>query len=113
MPTLVRGHVLNVSAYGAAVRLDTGELASAPLIDVERNRAQYERSLTGHKVLTFELHDGRRPSVTLAPQITDDVLEGQIAGFLRESEERQPSGDVPAEQRHYLKKKQRAARFDP
>jgi hypothetical protein len=113
VPTLVRGHVLNVSAYGAAVRLDTGELASAPLIDVERNRAHYERSLTGHKSLTFELHDGRRPSVTLAPQITDDVLEDQIAGFLRESEERHPSGDVPAEQRHYLKKKQRAARFDP
>jgi hypothetical protein len=111
--TLVRGHVLNVSAYGAAVRLETGELASAPLIDVEHHRAQYERSLTGRKLLTFELREGRRPSVTLAPQITDGELDGQIAGFLRESEERQPSGDVSPEQRHYLKKKQRAARFDP
>ena len=111
--TLVRGQVLNVSAYGAAVRLETGELASAPLIDVEHNRAQYERSLTGHKTLTFELREGRRPSVALAPQIHDEVLETQIAGFLRESDERQPSGDVPVEQRHYLKKKRRAARFDP
>ncbi|MDQ2993200.1 MAG: hypothetical protein M3R30_10340 [Candidatus Eremiobacteraeota bacterium] len=112
MPTLVRGHVLNISAYGATVRLETGDLASAPLIDVEHHRALYERGLTGRKILSFELHEGRRPSVTLAPQITDEVLEEQITGFLRESEERQPPGDVPAEQRHYLKKKQRAARFD-
>ena len=111
--TLVRGQVVNVSAYGAAVRLESGELTSAPLIDVEHNRARYERSLTGHKSLTFELHEGRRSSVTLAPQISDEGLDDQIAGFLRESEERQPSGDVPAEHRHYLKKKQRAARFDP
>jgi len=111
VPSLVRGQVLNVSAYGATVRLETGELTSAPLIDVETHRAQYERSLTGHKPLTFELREGRRPSVTLAPQITDDALDGQIAGFLRESEERQPSGDVSPEHRHFLKKKQRASRF--
>jgi hypothetical protein len=101
-----------VSVYGATVRLESGELASAPLIDVDLHRAQYDRSLTGHKSLTFELREGRRPSVTLAPQITDETLDGQIAGFLRESEDRQPSGDVSPEQRHFLKKKQRASRFN-
>jgi len=91
---LVRGLVLNINAYGATVRLESGDLASAPLIDVELHRARYERALTGRKDLTFDLRDGKRPSVTLAPQIHDEALEEQIAGFLRESEDR-----------HYLKTK--------
>lgn len=97
--SLVRGLVLNLNAYGATVRLETGELASAPIIDVDLHRAAYDRALTGKKSLSFELRPGRRPSVTLAPQIRDDDLEERIAGFLRESEDRRYLKTKPAGRR--------------
>ncbi len=87
---LVRGRVLNVNPYGATVRLQNGDLASAPFVDVQRHRLEYERSMTGNKDVDFELRstDGKRSNVILAPQIRDDEFEEKMTGFLRESEER-------------------------
>jgi len=106
--------VINVNAYGATVRLESGELASAPAGDVESHRAEYERALTGRKRLMFVVHPGeRRPMVTIAPQIHDVALDEQIAEYLKSTEQwdRDPEG-VPTAERHFLKKKKRAALFE-
>jgi hypothetical protein len=98
------GIVINLNRYGGAVRLDDGDIAFADPADIETHRGAYERSLTNHQRLTFEVRrDGRRRSVLLAPQIIDEGLEEKITMFLRDAE--------PAGERHFLKKKQRAAAF--
>ena len=107
-----RGMVINVNAYGATVRLEDGRLASAPLADVERNRASYERALTGRKTLEFVVQSpGRHPLLRLAPQISDPHFEEQIASYLKMTEEWEKPDVPPAHERHFLQKKKRAALF--
>ena len=113
MSERVDGIVINLNAYGATVRLDDGELATAPAFDVEAHRPDYERSLSRHKELAFELkRGGRRAMVVLAPQIRDDELEEQIADYLRSTQDWEPADGPPAHERHFLRKKRRAAQFD-
>jgi len=107
------GIVINLNAYGATVRLDDGDLASASALDVEIHRDQYLGSLTRRKRLAFEVRrEGRRCAVSLAPQIRDDGLEEQITTYLRSTEEWEPADGVPAAERHFLRKKRRAALFE-
>ncbi|HET7815892.1 MAG TPA: hypothetical protein VFL13_16130 [Candidatus Baltobacteraceae bacterium] len=113
MSDLYRGSVININAYGATVRLEDGRLAGVPQGDVERHRTEYERGLTGHKDLEFEIRpQGRRLTALLAPQLHDDKLEEQIAGYLKETEAWEPSEGPPAHERHFLQKKKRAALFE-
>ncbi len=106
------GIVINLNAYGATVRLDDGDLASASASDVETHRDQYQRSLARRKRLAFEVRrQGRRCAVSLAPQIRDDELEQQIVAYLKSTEEWEPVDGVPAAERHFLRKKRRAALF--
>ena len=107
------GIVINLNAYGATVRLDEGDLATASALDVESHREQYQRSLTSRKRLAFEVRrTGRRCSVSLAPQLRDERLEEQIASYLKSTEEWEPADGVPASERHFLRKKRRAALFE-
>ena len=107
------GIVINLNAYGATVRLDDGDLASASAQDVETHRDEYQRSLMRRKRLAFEVRrEGRRCAVSLAPQIRDDNLEEQITSYLRSTEEWEPADGVPAAERHFLRKKRRAALFE-
>jgi hypothetical protein len=109
----VDGIVINLNAYGATVRLESGELASAPASDVEAHRADYQRSLLNRKRLTFDLRsDGRRPSVILAPVLRDEDFEARIASYLKSTEEWDAPDGVPAAERHFLRKKRRAALFE-
>ena len=65
------------------------------------------------KRLAFEVRrTGRRCAVSLAPQIRDDDLEEQIAAYLKSTEEWEPSEGPPAAERHFLRKKRRAALFE-
>lgn len=113
MSDTLSGIVINLNAYGATVRLDDGDLATASASDVETHRDQYQRSLTGRKRLAFEVRrEGRRCAVSLAPQIRDDDLEEQIASYLKSTEEWEPADGIPAAQHHFLRKKRRAALFD-
>jgi hypothetical protein len=107
------GIVINLNAYGATVRLDEGDLASASASDVETHRDQYQRSLVRRKRLAFEVRrEGRRYAVSLAPQLRDDILEEQISSFLKSTEEWEPSDGLPSAERHFLRKKRRAALFE-
>ncbi len=110
----VYGYVINVNAYGAAVRLESGELASAPAGDVETHRLDYERGMSGREAVAFLLHPGsRRPMVTIVPRIDEPELDAQIARYLESTAdwENDPEG-VPAHERHFLQKKKRAAHFE-
>ncbi|HEY2476692.1 MAG TPA: hypothetical protein VGI19_18070 [Candidatus Cybelea sp.] len=112
MNDTINGVVLNLNAYGALVRLDGGDLASASADDVQSHQEQYQRSLLRRKRLAFEVRrEGRRRAVSLAPQIRDDELEEQIASYLKSTEEWEPADIMPAAERHFLRKKRRAALF--
>ena len=107
------GIVINLNAYGATIRLDDGDLASASATDVENHREQYQRSLDRRKRLAFEVRrEGRRFAASLAPQIHDEALEEQIASYLKSTEEWESADGVPAAERHFLRKKRRAALFE-
>lgn len=115
MTDRVFGFVINVNAYGATVRLESGELASAPAGDVETHRTQYERSISGRKRLAFVRHGGsKRPMVTIAPSIDEPELDAQIAEYFKSTEPWETDDDGrPAHERHFLQKKKRAALFQP
>lgn len=110
----VYGFVINVNAYGATVRLESGELASAPAGDVEAHRNDYERGMSSRQSLAFMMHPGgRRPMVTIVPRIDEPELDAQIARYLETTQEWENDADgVPAHERHFLRKKKRAARFE-
>lgn len=113
MNDTVKGLVINLNAFGATVRLESGELASASAGDVGAHKAEYERALTGRKALTFlAKRAGRRLGVILAPQLQDDEFEEQIAGYLKMTQEWEPPDAPPAHERHFLRKKKRAALFE-
>ena len=110
----VYGFVINVNAYGATVRLESGELASAPAGDVDAHRADYERGMSSREALAFVMHPSiRRPMVTIVPRIDEPELDVQIARYLESTQEWENDADgVPAHERHFLRKKKRAARFE-
>jgi hypothetical protein len=110
----VLGCVINLNAFGATVRLESGELASAPAGDVEAHRPDYERGMSTRKTIPFVLHPGsRRPMVTIAPRIDEPELDEQIARYLESTAEWENDADgVPAHERHFLRKKKRAALFE-
>jgi hypothetical protein len=109
----VEGIVINLNAYGATVRLDGGDLATAPAADVEAHHNDYQRSLIRRKPLAFEVRQtGRRATVVLAPQLRDEEFEAQITSYLKSTEEWESPDGVPAAQRHFLRKKRRAALFE-
>ena len=113
MSDRVFGLVINVNAYGATVRLDSGELASAPAGDVETHRGEYERSVSGRKSIAFIKHPGgRRPMVTVAPQIEEPELDQQIAEYFKSTESWETDEEGrPAHERHFLRKKKRASLY--
>lgn len=113
MNNLERGVVINLNSYGATVRLIGGRLASVPPADLEKNRTMYERALTGRKTLEFQIHpSGRHTTVSLAPQLRDEDFEEQIAGYLKMTEDWERPDAPPAHERHFLRKKKRAALFE-
>lgn len=114
MSDFVYGTVININAYGATIRLEGGELASAPAGDVESHKSDYDRAMNSKRLLSFQIHlGGRRPMVTIVPQISDEVLDDQIAQFWKSTESWDADVEgVPQHERHFLQKKKRAAIFE-
>ncbi len=108
----VRGIVINLNAFGATVRLEDGGIVSAVPADIEARRPEYERAWNGRKPVLFECREGRRTVVVLAPQIDDEVLDDRIATYLKSIESWDSPDGVPAHERHFLRKKKRAALFE-
>lgn len=127
MSQRVRGTVINVHMFGATVRLENGEMASVPIADVNANRATYTRALSARTDLPFDAHAGVRHKVlvlaktridepidpsTPPPEITDEHLEEQIASYLKDTQEWEHDDAPAAHERHFLRKKRRAAFFE-
>ena len=116
MSDTVYGHVINLNAYGAMIRLESGELASAPAGDVETHRNEYERGMSSREAIAFMRHPGggaRRVMVTIVPRISEPQLDEQIARYLESTSEWETDENgVPAHERHFLRKKKRAAQFE-
>ena len=127
MTERVRGTVINVHMFGAAVRLENGEMACVPIADVNANRATYTRALAARTDLPFDAHPGARHKVLVLaktridepidpsstpPEITDEHLEEQIASYLKETQEWEQEDAPAAHERHFLRKKRRAAFFE-
>jgi hypothetical protein len=121
MTERVRGNVINVHALGATVRLEDGRLVAVPLVDVNKHRATYTRSLGQRGTLPFDL-DGRM--VTLATTRVDEPLnepssivqddpgfEAQIAAYLKQTETWAPTDRPQPFERHLFRKRQRAKQF--
>ena len=108
-----RGVVINLHAFGAVVRLEDGRLASVPAADLARNRDGYDRALVRRKPVEFIVTgDERHPLAMLAPQVHDADLEQQIAQYLKMTQEWEKPDVPPAHERHFLRKKRRAALFE-
>lgn len=108
-----RGIVINVNAYGATVRLDDGRLVSAPASDVEKHRGYYDRGVLTRRPMDFLVQvSGRHTIAVLAPQLHDDAFESQIANYLKSTQEWENPELPPAHERHFLRKKRRAALFE-
>lgn len=107
---MIRGAVINLTAFGATVRLESGALASASAQDVAAHRLIYERALSAKRTLPFEERGGRRPTVVLAPQIAEPELDAQIAAYLKETAQWEPAEGPSSHERHFLHKKIRAER---
>ena len=127
MSQRVRGTVINVHTYGATVRLENGEVASVPIIDVNANRATYTRALEAKNDLPFDAHVGTRHKIltlaktridepidpsSSAPVISEAHFEEQIASYLKDTQEWEHDDAPPAHERHFLRKKRRAAQFE-
>ena len=127
MSQRVRGTVINVHMFGATVRLENGEMASVPIADVNANRATYTRALAAKTDLPFDAHNGVRHKVLVLaktridepidpssppPEITDEHLEEQIASYLKDTQEWEHDDAPAAHERHFLRKKRRAAFFE-
>ncbi|MDQ6931009.1 MAG: hypothetical protein M3126_10135 [Candidatus Eremiobacteraeota bacterium] len=127
MTNRVRGTVINVHMFGATVRLENGEVASVPIVDVNANRSTYTRALSAKTDLPFDAHDGTRHKIlvlaktridepidpsTPPPVITEEHLEEQIASYLKDTQEWEHDDAPPAHERHFLRKKRRAALFE-
>jgi len=109
------------------VRLESGEVASVPINDVNENRSTYTRALAARTNLPFDASDGvpravlrlakTRIDETIDPSSTTPVLrderfEEQLAGYLKETQEWELQDAPPAHERHFLRKKRRAAIFE-
>lgn len=113
MSATERGVIINLNAYGATVRLEDGRLASVPLVDVQKNRPAYDRAFGARKALEFVVRGtGKHMLAMLAPQIHDDRLEEQISDYLKMTQEWESPDAPPAHERHFLRKKKRAALFE-
>lgn len=108
-----RGVVINIHVLGAVVRLEDGRLASVSAADIARNRDAYDRALARRKPLSFVVTgDPRHPIAVFVPQVHDADLEQQIAQYLKMTEEWEKPDVPPAHERHFLRKKRRAAVFE-
>ncbi len=127
----VRGTVINVHHHGATVRLEDGTLAAVPAAEFSANRVTYVSSHVSRAPLELVLsRRGGHPIVALtsaAPtsdaqaaggvassvRLIDAAFEAQMNVFLKASEEPWTAADsAPPAQRHFIRKKRRAALFE-
>jgi hypothetical protein len=125
--SLSSGHVINLHAFGATVRLDDGSLAAVPRAEVDMHRKRFEQSLgervrlpldvraCGRGKLAILAAAGREPVVAIPASrpipLIDDAFEARLAAYLRETEEWAPPDQPQPFERHLTRKRRRSAQF--
>ncbi|MBV9102608.1 MAG: hypothetical protein JO060_03400 [Candidatus Eremiobacteraeota bacterium] len=123
-----RGTVISLHRLGATVRLSDGSLVSVPLGEVTAHYDRFLASLSKREPLSLILaaNGGRRsaflargdrvpaPSTAQvgAPPRLDDLFEEQMRRYLKSTEEWAPPDRPEPAQRHFIRKKRRAAHFE-
>jgi hypothetical protein len=120
----VRGTVISIHQRGATVRLENGSLAAVPAVDLAAHRSMYAASLAARIPLDLVLDPGgRHPVVTVAgapasstpvaaPTLVDPAFEARMDAYLKQTEAWAPADLPPPAERHFLRKKRRAAAFE-
>ena len=121
-----RGTVSSLHKLGAAVRLEDGSLAAVPYAELCAHQDAFASSLSRREPLALDLQErGRRRAAFLArgdgePQapapvplgIHDNPFEEQMRRYLKETEEWAPPDRPAPAERHFIRKKRRAAHFE-
>ncbi len=106
------------------MRLDDGSLASITAAELAAHRATFTASLEQRAELALSVtRQGRYPTVALAaghaplpastvPRLLDSVFEERLTAYLKETEEWAPADRPPPAERHFIRKKRRAALFE-
>jgi hypothetical protein len=119
----VSGIVISVHEFGATVRLEDGTLAAVPAAEVAAQRPAVVAAFRRRAPLEFELdRSARHPVAHLsrervappspAPSLVDPAFEERIGAYLKATEEWAPPDRPAPAERHFIRKKRRAAVFE-
>lgn len=123
----VTGTVINIHHHGATVRLADGTLAAVPASELAAHRPAYVDCYNRRAPLELVLdRRGRHPIVilpqsataapqvspNLAPRLVDAAFERRIGEYLRATQEWAPADRPEPAERHFIRKKRRAALFE-
>ena len=117
----VTGLVISVHQLGATVRLEDGSLAALPESELNANRPAILRSFRRREPLSLEVERHARHAaayLTRAPlegkaaTRLDSAFEQQMAAYLKSTEEWAPPDRPEPAERHFIRKKRRAAFFE-
>jgi len=119
------GTVINVHFHGATVRLEDGTLATVSADELAANRpifaASYQRRSPlslfvdrrgRHAVATLAGKPAAEPATASAPVLVDEAFEERIGAYLKATEEWAPADRPAPAERHFIRKKRRAALFE-
>jgi hypothetical protein len=113
--------VISIHQLGATVRLEDGSLAAVRAGDTAAHRPLLVKSLQHHEPLWLEVersgrHPVVRPSGAQAPAdpplLVDPVFEDRMSAYLKSTQEWAPPDRPPPAERHFIRKKRRAAFFE-
>ncbi len=115
--------VINIHTHGATVRCSDGSLAAISAAEFEAHRPAYVAA--HHKRSALELvldRSGRHPSAAFPggepaasqadPLAQDPVFEDRLGAYLKATEEWAPADRPGPAERHFIRKKRRAAFFE-
>jgi len=121
----VRGIVINIHSSGALVRLEDGTLAAVTNAELAAHRPAYTGSHARRTPLDFVVNDAGRhcvvtleatapaaPAAPAAPTLVDPGFEERIGAYLKETEAWAPPDRPAPAERHFIRKKRRAAFFE-
>jgi hypothetical protein len=109
--------VINVHHHGATVRLEDGSIAAVPAAEASAHADALTRSLQRREAICFALemtgrHAVARVSLDALPLVPDPHFEERLNAYLKSTEEWAPPDRPEPAERHFIRKKRRAAHFE-
>ncbi len=111
--------------HGATVRLDAGTLAAISAAELAANRAAFVASRehrspvalvldrrSRHPIAVLARDNAGIPQQPAAPRLVDPAFEERIGAYLKQTEAWAPPDRPPPAERHFIRKKRRAAFFE-